>query len=67
VPTRKYFREEIPWQEKTEPAELKSERNYYDYLRDSVRSGKPLLVTPESCRDVYKVMTLARKGTKFDW
>lgn len=65
VPTRQYFREQLPWQEKTEPATLKPERNFYDYLFDALRNGKPLLVTPESCRDVYKVMSLARKGTRF--
>ncbi len=63
VPTRQYYREQIPWQEKTE--DLPPGQNFYDHLYDSVRNGKPLLVTPESCREVYRVMTLARKGTKF--
>ena len=65
VATRGYFKDNIPWQEKTEPAEAKSERNFYDYIFDAVRNGKPPFVSAESCRDVLDVMERAKKGTKF--
>ena len=66
VAGRKYgFGEKIEFKEETLPAAITPKRNFYDYLYDSIRKGKPPYVTPESVRNTMEVMRLARKGTQF--
>ena len=57
--------EKIEFREEEIPATATSAKNYYDYLYDSLRKGKPLFVTAESVRRTMDVLRLARKGTKF--
>lgn len=57
--------ETIPFKEETVPAASPSKRSFYDYLYDSIRRGKPLLVTPESVQRTMSVLQAARKGTTF--
>jgi len=55
----------IKFAEKTMPTAAKSKKNFYDYLYDTLRRGKPLFITPESVRNTMWVVQQARKGTKF--
>ena len=57
--------ENLTFTEETRPASLTPPKNFYDYLYDSLRKGKPLLVTPESSQRTMQVMQLARKCTPF--
>ena len=57
--------EKLEFKEETLPAGLEPKRNFYDYLADSIRKGKPLFVSPESVRNTMEVLRLARKGTQF--
>ncbi len=57
--------EKLEFKEEEIPAAATSPKNYYDYLYDSLRKGKPLFVTPESVRRTMDVLRRARKGTKF--
>jgi scyllo-inositol 2-dehydrogenase (NADP+) len=56
----------IPWQEREEEVKpKKTYPSYYDNLRDAVRKGKPLLVTPESALQTYEALDAIRKGGPF--
>jgi scyllo-inositol 2-dehydrogenase (NADP+) len=57
--------EKLEFKEETLPVATEMKRVYYDHLYDSIRKGKPLLVTPESVRNTMAVLRLARKGTRF--
>jgi len=66
VPSRAYDRlDTIEFKQEEMPSSAPSKRNFYDYLYDSIRKGKPLLVTPESVRHTMYVLQQARKGTPF--
>ena len=66
VPGRVYGSgETLEFKEEEIPATATSPKNYYDYLYDSLRKGKPLFVTPESVWRTMHVLKLARKGTEF--
>ena len=66
VAGRKYGTgEKLEFKEETLPVATELKRNFYDYLSDSIRKGKPLLVTPESVRNTMAVLKAARKGTNF--
>ncbi|MFB3883471.1 MAG: Gfo/Idh/MocA family protein [Armatimonadota bacterium] len=66
VPSRDYDRvDTIQFIEKEMPSSAPSKRNFYDYLYDSIRKSKPLLVSPESVRNTMYVLDQARKGTLF--
>jgi predicted dehydrogenase len=66
VPTRTYgVGERIEFKQEEMPSSAPSQRNFYDYLYDSIRKGKPLFVTPESVRPTMYVLQHARKGTMF--
>ena len=69
VPTRSYGiigqREKIEFKEEELPSSAPSKKNFYDYLYDAIRKGKPLLVNPESVRPTMYVLQQARKGTRF--
>src|SRR6185503_3699920 len=66
APNRQYGNEDkLPWQEKTVPAEGPDVGNFYDNVYGVLREGKPMYVTPQSVREVMRVISLIRKGTKF--
>jgi predicted dehydrogenase len=66
VATRSYgIGETIEFKEETLPSASPWPRDFYDYLYDSIRKGKPLLVTGESVRNTMYVLQEARKGTAF--
>ena len=69
VPTRAYGiiggGEKISFKEEEMPSSSPSKKDFYDYLYDTIRRGKPLLVTPESVRPTMYVLQHARKGTPF--
>lgn len=57
--------DKLPWQEKVVPAEGPDRGNFYDNVYAVLRKGEPMAVTPESVREVIRVISLIRKGTKF--
>lgn len=66
APDRRYAADEtISFVEKEMPARSGQQGRFYDYLYDSLRRGKPLLVTPESVRRTTEVVWRARRGTGF--
>lgn len=65
-PDRRYGNDDVlPWQERVERAAASSEMDFYDHLYAALRRGKPLLVTPESVREMIRIMELCRQGTEF--
>jgi predicted dehydrogenase len=63
---RRYGADEtISFIEREEPASSGERRSFYDYLYESLRGGRPLLVTPESVRRTMEVVERARMGTPF--
>ena len=58
--------DKLTWKEETR--EIKPRKrygSYYDNLYQAVRQGKPLLVTPQSARQVYDVLDRIKKGSGF--
>ncbi|MDQ3441434.1 MAG: Gfo/Idh/MocA family oxidoreductase [Planctomycetota bacterium] len=55
----------LPWQEKTIPAEGSDKTFFYDNVFGVLRRGESMRVTPESVREVIRVIGMIRKGTKF--
>jgi predicted dehydrogenase len=63
---RKYGNaDQLPWQEKTVPAVGPSAGEFYDNVSAVIRRGEPIHITPESVREVMRVIAMIRKGTKF--
>ena len=63
---RKYGNEDkLPWQEKTVPTEGPDRGTFYDNVFAVIRRGQPMAITPESVREVIRVIAMIRKGTKF--
>jgi predicted dehydrogenase len=63
---RKYGNaDKLPWQEKTIPAEGSDKAVFYDNVYGVIRRNEPMRVTPESVREVIRVIAMIRKGTKF--
>ena len=63
---RKYGNaDKLPWQEKTIPAEGSDKTVFYDNVYGVIRRNEPIRVTPESVREVIRVIGMIRKGTKF--
>jgi predicted dehydrogenase len=56
----------LPWQEKTVEAKGPSIGNYHDNVAGVLLRNEPMKVTPESVREVMRVMAEIRKGTKFN-
>jgi len=64
---RKYGNtDELPWQEVTEPAVGPDIGDFYDNVFAVLRERKKMVVTPESVREVMRVITESRKGTVFN-
>lgn len=55
----------LPWQEKVEPFEGPDMGTFYDDAYAVLRKGKAMHVTPESVREVIRVISEIRKGTPF--
>lgn len=63
---RKYGNaDKLPWQEKTVPAEGLDKTAFYDDVFGVIRRAEPMRITPESVREVIRVIAMIRKGTKF--
>ena len=63
---RKYGSGDIlPWQERVEPFEGPSMGTFYDNVYGVLRQDKPMHITPESVREVIRVIGEIRKGTPF--
>ncbi len=70
VPGRRYGvvggEEALPWKEETRPAKpVKRPGNFYDNVSEVLLKGVPMLITPESVREVIRVIAAARSGTPF--
>jgi predicted dehydrogenase len=66
APDRKYGNaDKLPWQEKVVPAEGSDKTTFYDNVFGVLRRGEQMRITPESVREVIRVMAMIRKGTKF--
>jgi len=62
---RKYGNaDQLPWQEKTVPAIGPDVGSFYDNVFAVLRNSEPMRVTPESVREVMRVIALIRKRTK---
>jgi len=57
--------DKLPWQEKTVPAEGPDIGSFYDNVYGVLRKSEPMRVTPQSVRDVIRIISAIRKGTKF--
>ena len=58
--------DELPWQEETVDVPEGMEHLFYDNVFDVVRDGAAMTITPESCREVLRVIAAIRKGTPFE-
>lgn len=56
----------LPWQEKVVDAKGPDIGSFYDNVSGVLLRNEPMLVTPESVREVIHVMSAIRRGTKFD-
>jgi scyllo-inositol 2-dehydrogenase (NADP+) len=63
---RKYGNDDkLPWQEKVIAVEPRPEGAFYRNVAGALRRNEPMRVTPESVREVMRVIGLIRKGTAF--
>lgn len=59
-------RETLPWKEETRPAKpTKGVGTFYDNVSDVLRRGAAMYITPESAREIIRVIALAKRGTRF--
>ncbi len=67
APGRQYGNDDkLPWQEKKLTTDDGTDvGNFYDNVYDVLRNRKKMRVTPESVREVMRVMGEIRKGTEF--
>ncbi len=69
VMSRSYdFGDELPWQSKTETMvdAAPDVGDFYDNVAAVLQRGEPMLITPQSVREVIRVMAATRKGTPFE-
>jgi len=57
--------EQLPWQEKEEPTKLDKAVDFYGNLYGAIRRGRKLLITPESVRELVRVLDICRKRSGF--
>jgi len=63
---RKYGNtDKLPWQEKTIEVGPRPHGAFYDNVAGVLRRGEEMRVTPQSVREVMRVISLIRKGTNF--
>jgi len=56
----------MPWKEETMDVKpTGTYESFYDNLYKAIRKGKPLLVTPESARETYDVLSRIKRGSGF--
>lgn len=66
APDRKYYAQtELPWNDRSLPVESADKSDFYDSVTATLRHGAPMLITPQSVRELMRVLALARKGTAF--
>lgn len=66
APERKYGNDdELPWQEMTIAVQSRPHGAFYDHVHAVLRGGEEMRVTPQSVREVMRVLGLIRKGTDF--
>ncbi len=58
-------KDKLPWREKTMPVKSRNKRVYYDNVYEVLRQRRAMEVTPESVREVIRVIAETRKGTRF--
>jgi len=64
---REYGNEDkLPWQEQTVSAQGPDIGAFYDNVVGVLRRGEPMYITPQSVREVMRVIAEIRKGTKFE-
>ena len=56
----------IDWQEKIVPAQGPNIGNFYDNVTAVLQEDAKVYVTPQSVREVLRVMTEIRRGTNFE-
>jgi predicted dehydrogenase len=54
--------EKLPWQEKEEATKSSRTVDFYDNLYGAIRHRKKLLITPQSVRELIRVLDLCRKS-----
>ena len=65
APDRRYGNDDkLPWQEKTIEMPPRPHGSFYDHIYGVLRRGEALLVTPQSVREVMRVISLVRKSAK---
>jgi predicted dehydrogenase len=57
--------DKLPWQEQVIDVPPRPHGAFYDHVADVLLRGAPLRVTPQSVREVMRVISLIRKGTGF--
>jgi hypothetical protein len=57
--------EQLPWQESRMTIAPRPHDAFYDHVVGVLRRGEPMKITPESVREVMRVIGLVRKGTRF--
>jgi predicted dehydrogenase len=63
---RKYGNDDkLPWQTKTEPCEGPNIGDFYDNVYAVLRNKAKQVISPESVREVIRVIAASRKGTRF--
>lgn len=63
---RKYGNDDqLPWQEKTIEIASRPHGAFYDNVAGVLLRNEPMRITPESVREVMRVLALIRKGTRF--
>ncbi len=68
VPADRSYRtdDSLPWQERTEPMTPRGdEPSLHDNLFEAIRKGKKLLITPESVRELIRVLDAVRKSSQW--
>ena len=65
VMSRTYERNDLPWRTKTVKAVGPNVGNFYDNVYAALRNRAKLHVTPESAREIIRVIAMIRKGTNF--
>jgi scyllo-inositol 2-dehydrogenase (NADP+) len=66
APERKYGNDDqLPWQEKTIAVQSRPHGAFYDHVHAVLRGDEEMRVTPQSVREVMRVLGLIRKGTDF--
>ena len=56
----------LPWQEETVEAKGRRTMSFYDNVAGVLRRGEPMHVTPESVRELMRVLAELRRGTAFE-